>query len=109
MRSKRCTSSTNGPKMNESLSYTVLLDLGIGHRLFLLDRLTQLPVIHPLPLQLHLVSVEDALESICTLFGELTAFPVQLTRVVYPLAGSIGPPLHVVESSLEGFPLFRDL
>ncbi|HEY6289271.1 MAG TPA: hypothetical protein VIW48_07480, partial [Nitrospiraceae bacterium] len=65
--------------------------------------------IYPLPLQLHLMGVEVAIQGIRVRFGELTAFPVEFTRIVHALACSIGPALHVVESPLEGFPLFRDL
>src|SRR6266516_3924355 len=91
------------------LSLLVLLNLGICRRLFFLDRLTHLPMIHTLPFQLHLVGVEDAIEGICAFFGQLTSFSVQRTCVAHTLACSLGPTLDVVESPLEGFPLFGNL
>src|SRR5207247_2138820 len=53
--------------------------------------------------------VEDAVQFGRLLFGELTAFPVELARIVHALTSSIRPASHVVESPLEGFPLFRSL
>jgi hypothetical protein len=91
------------------LSLLVFLDLGIGPGLLLFDRLTQNPVLDPLPLHLPLMIIEGAIEGIGSFFGLLTAFPVELACIVHALAGSIGPASHMVESLLEGFPLFRDL
>src|SRR5215470_8359021 len=85
---------------------TVLLNFGICHSLLLFDRLTPQPVLHPLPLQLHLMIIEDAIERIGSFFRLLTAFPVQLARVVHPLTGSHRPPLHVLKPFLQRFSLF---
>jgi len=89
------------------LSLLVLLDLGIGYGLLLSDRFPQKPVLHPLPLHLHLMIIEDAIERICTFFRLLTPFPIQLARIAHALAGSTRPTLHVLQSPLQRFSLFR--
>src|SRR2546430_298923 len=50
--------------------------------------------------------VEDTIEGICSLFRLLTAFLVQLARVVHPLAGSICPSLDIPQPPLEHLSLF---
>src|SRR6266849_7422239 len=89
------------------LPLLVLLDLGIGSGFLLFDRFAQEPVLATLPLHLHLMIIEDTIERICSFFRLLTAFPVQFACVVHTFSGSIRPPLHVLQSSLERFPLFR--
>src|SRR5215471_14695337 len=89
------------------LPLLVLLNLSIGGSLFFLDGLTYLEVLHPLPHQLHLVSAQDTIEGVCPLFGELTAFDVELTGVVHALPSSIRPPPYVIKppSPLDLLPL----
>src|SRR5690349_16650250 len=56
------------------LSLLILLDLGIYNGLFLLDGLAEEPAVHVLPLQFHLMVIENTVQFPGSLFGELTAF-----------------------------------
>jgi hypothetical protein len=64
------------------LTLLIFLDLCICHGLSLLERFAQQPALHALLLQLDLMVVEDAVESGGTIFGELTPFRVEFTRVL---------------------------
>src|SRR6266567_667433 len=89
------------------LALLILLDHGVGPGLLLFDRLLQNPVLHTLPLHLPLMIIKDTVECIGVFFRLLTAFSVQLTRVVHALAGSNRPPLHILQPFLQGFSFFR--
>jgi hypothetical protein len=75
----------------------VVLDLGICYGFFLFERFTQEPTLHILLFQLDLMVVENAVEGSGAIFGELTPFRVELTRVVRTLASSIRPALDIGE------------
>src|SRR5437016_7789031 len=87
----------------------VLLDLGICHGFFLFERFTQEPTLHILLLQLDLMVVENAVHGSGAIFGELTPFRVQLTRVVRTLASSIRPALHIGEPFFQSSPALSGL
>lgn len=53
--------------------------------------------------------VENAVEGNGTIFGELTAFLVELTRVVRTLARSICPALYIGEPFFQSSPALSDL
>ena len=58
------------------LSLLVLLDLGVGHRLFLPDGFAQQIAVHVLQFQFHLMVIKDTIQFRCPLFGQLRAFVV---------------------------------
>src|SRR5260370_2498260 len=91
------------------LSLLVLLNFCICQRLLFFDRFLQNPVLDPLPLHFHLMVIENAIERICPFFGLLTAFPVQLARIVHAFASSFCPAPHIVEPLLSRFPLCASL
>src|SRR6266702_7134305 len=82
-------------------------NFAVCHGFLLFDCFPLEPMLYALPFHLPLMIIEDAIERIRAFFRLLTAFPVELARVVHALAGSNRPPLHILQSPLERFSLFR--